>query len=99
MRTFASELIFAVADVLSDIPEGHVCSYGDVAAVIGTGPRQVGAVMASGVVDGPWWRIIRSDGTLPDDLWRQALDHYHDEGTPHTSTRVIMREARWVIGS
>ena len=95
-------VVEAVTQVLADVPAGRVCSYGDIAAVIGSGPRQVAAAMASGAVVGPWWRVIRSDGTLPPALWERALGHYRTEGTPlrtargeRVETAVDMAQARW----
>ena len=89
------DLLGAVADVVSDIPPGRVLSYGDVGALVGAGPRQIGKIMSSGVLDVPWWRVIRSDGTLPEALWARASEHYAREGTPLRGSRVDMRCARW----
>lgn len=52
----------------------------------------------------PWWRVVRSDGTLLPAHELRALDHYRAEGTPlreasHRAEghipRIDMRRARW----
>lgn len=42
----------AVGVVVGLVPPGHVVSYGDIAELIGIGPRQVGAIMAAGPAPG-----------------------------------------------
>jgi alkylated DNA nucleotide flippase Atl1 len=92
----------SVLDLIEQIPSGRVMSYGDVAAVLGSGgARAVGTVMArfgSGV---PWHRVIRSDGSPPAGHEAEALRRHRREGTPLTAsgTRVDMAAARWSPGS
>src|SRR4051812_50200083 len=75
------ELIEAVLQVASLVPAGKVLSYGDIAELLGTaGPRQVGRVMALHGAAVAWWRVVRSDGSLPADLMLQALAHYRRGG-------------------
>ncbi|MFV0462967.1 MAG: MGMT family protein [Nostocoides sp.] len=90
-----------VLDLVASIPAGAVLTYGDVAELVGGGPRAVGTVMArfgSGV---PWWRVIRADGRLPSGHEEQALDHHLSEGTPLRSppgradAKVDLAQARW----
>ncbi|NKX53789.1 MGMT family protein [Arthrobacter mobilis] len=100
------ELVDAVLQVAALVPAGKVLSYGDIAELLGAaGPRQVGRVMAlhGGAVS--WWRVVRSDGSLPAVLMWQALEHYRHEGTgllfPSAAARpalpkVRMAQARWV---
>ncbi|MET9374674.1 MGMT family protein [Streptomyces sp. NPDC002992] len=94
-----------VLEVAELIPPGRVMTYGDVAEWLGEGgPRQVGRVMAlyGGAV--PWWRVVRSDGTLLPGHELRALGHYRDEGTPLRQAgraaeghvpKLDMRRARW----
>ncbi|MEU0689479.1 MGMT family protein [Streptomyces uncialis] len=94
-----------VLDVAELIPAGRVMTYGDVAEWLEEGgPRQVGRVLAlyGGAV--PWWRVVRSDGTLLPGHELQALERYRAEGTPlRTASRAAeghlprldMRQARW----
>lgn len=87
-----------VLEVVEQIPEGRVMSYGDVAEMLGAGgPRQVGWVLShfgSGV---PWWRVLRTDGTFLAGHETAALAAYREEGTPlrPDGRRVDMRRARW----
>jgi len=52
--------------VLVALLEGEVVSYGDVAEVAGYPGRSraVGRLLSTTGVDVPWWRVIRSDGTI-----------------------------------
>lgn len=78
------------------IPPGRVATYGDVGeAMGGPGPRRIGALMSRYGALTTWWRVIRSDGTLPDALHREAMTHWRAEGTPLRAGRVDMRLARW----
>lgn len=95
MALDSAELYAAVAQVVGDIPPGNVMSYGDVAAIIGTGPRQVGKVMSTGVLNVPWWRVTRADGTLPEPLRARARREYAREGTPLTANGVQIARCRW----
>lgn len=97
MRTDYAE---AVLEVASLVARGSAVSYGDVAELLGAGgPRQVGAAMArSGGHGGrsvPWWRVVRSNGTLPADLAVDAAARWAEEGTPLRNGHVAMPEARW----
>ncbi|MFJ2229524.1 MGMT family protein [Streptomyces halstedii] len=94
-----------VLDVADLIPPGRVMTYGDVAEWLDEGgPRQVGRVMALYGGAAPWWRVVRSDGTLLPGHELRALDHYREEGTPLREAtratqghlpRLDMRHARW----
>ena len=65
----------AVYAVVQHIPEGQVLGYGHVAALLGSprAARQVGYALAAlsperadphGADAVPWWRVIRSDGSI-----------------------------------
>lgn len=94
-----------VLDVADLIPPGRVMTYGDVAEWLDEGgPRQVGRVMALYGGAAPWWRVVRSDGTLLPGHEPRALGHYREEGTPLREAsratqghlpRLDMRHARW----
>lgn len=94
-----------VLDVADRIPPGRVMTYGDVAEWLGEGgPRQVGRVMSLYGGAAPWWRVVRSDGTLLPGHELRALGHYREEGTPLRERgpaadghvpRLDMRRARW----
>lgn len=92
-----------VLDVVSQIPAGRVCTYGLIAECLkdryGTGSaRLVGQVMSRYGGIGPWWRVVRADGTLPRQLRTDALAHYDDEATAlvwRHPTKVDLTRALW----
>lgn len=49
--------------VVEALPEGTWTSYGDLAELIGTGPRQVGAYMRDGEVERAY-RVLTAGGTV-----------------------------------
>ncbi|MET1017660.1 MAG: MGMT family protein [Leifsonia flava] len=95
----AEGFVAAVLEVVDSIPPGHVMTYGDVAATLGSrGARVVGQVMARYGSDAPWWRVIRAGGHPPIDHEDRALVHYRDEGTPIVLTDAgyrVASAARW----
>lgn len=93
------DLASAVLDAVDLVPAAHVVTYGDVAALVGCGPRQVGAVMARWGGAVAWWRVLRSDGSPPPGHEREALRHYAAEGTPlrPDGRRVDLGRARWPL--
>lgn len=96
----------AVLLVVEGIPPGHVMTYGDVAAELGSrGARAVGRVMAMEGWSVPWWRVVRADGRPPAGHETEALAHYRAEATPlrglaraeedPLAYRLDLRAARW----
>lgn len=75
------------------IPAGRVAAYGDVAALAGTGPRQVGRIMARHGHLTAWWRVVRADGTSA--VADRAAVHWDAEGISHRAGRVIVAAHRW----
>ena len=57
------DLVEAVLSLCDEIPAGHVVSYGDIAAIAGCVPRQVGKIMSSHGKFTCWWRVVRADGS------------------------------------
>lgn len=49
---------------VAQVPAGRVASYGDIGALTGIGPRQVGSIMREHGDSVPWWRIVSHDGVL-----------------------------------
>ena len=49
---------------VAQVPPGRVASYGDIGALTGVGPRQVGAIMRDHGDAVPWWRVVAHDGVL-----------------------------------
>lgn len=88
------DLLSRVRAVVESIPVGRVATYGDVAEVVGTGARQVGALMSDLDDAAPWWRVVRADGTPPTCHGGGALERLAAEETPMKRTRVDVQRAR-----
>jgi alkylated DNA nucleotide flippase Atl1 len=93
------DLAGAVLDAVDLVPPGRVVTYGDIAALLRCGPRQVGAVMSAWGGAVAWWRVLRADGSPPRGHEHEALRHYRDEGTPLRpgGNRVDVGRARWPL--
>lgn len=76
----ADQLTEQVRLAVRAVPPGQVATYGDVAELVGCGPRKVGHIMATDASDTPWWRIVNASGRLPDHLLAEARKHWLDEG-------------------
>ena len=76
------------------VPAGRVVSYGDIAELVGTSARRVGAIMASAEPGVPWWRVVNASGRLPGHLVAEASRRWADEGTPAVDGRCVMSQAR-----
>jgi alkylated DNA nucleotide flippase Atl1 len=90
-----------VLSIVEQVPPGRVTTYGLIAEALHHslgrgGPRQVGAVMAAYGGPVPWWRVVRSDGSLPDSHLLEARQAYLAEGTPlRPSGAIDLRAAVW----
>ncbi|MFB9730601.1 MGMT family protein [Ornithinimicrobium kibberense] len=73
-------LVERVLRAVEQVPPGRVVSYGDLAALVGTGPRQVGAVLARWGGSVPWWRVTDRAGRLRPDLLARARPRWEQEG-------------------
>lgn len=71
------------------VPPGFVTTYGDLCP---GAPRHAGRVLAEAPARVPWWRVVRSDGTLPkgDEQRKRLLA----ENVPIRGQRVSMTKAR-----
>lgn len=69
-----------VLSVVDHVPPGRVVAYGDIADLVGTSPRRVGAIMRSHGQFVPWWRVTSSSGDVPRHLHDRAWPHWDDEG-------------------
>ncbi len=73
------------------IPEGFVCTYGDISP---GAPRYAGAVLSqSPAADVPWWRVVRADGSLA--VGRDQARRLRAEGVPFRRGRVDLDVARF----
>lgn len=92
-------LVERVLRAVECAPPGRVVTYGDIAAVVGCGPRQVGAVMARWGGAVAWWRVVDARGRLPGALLARARVHWTDEGVPaRADGGVRLGECRWDVG-
>ncbi|MBX8996110.1 MGMT family protein [Corynebacterium testudinoris] len=81
--TDVQEAVLAAVDKLSP---GEVTTYGEIAAEVGTGPRQVGRVLAEVGHLTAWWRVVRADGSSHDPA--RSVPHWDAEGISHTGCAV-----------
>lgn len=61
-----SELRSKIYAVLNAVPAGSVTSYGEIAKIVGCGPRQIGYALRMLPKDTklPWFRVINSAGKI-----------------------------------
>ena len=81
-----------ILNAVRAIPEGFVCTYGDLSP---GSPRFAGRVLHGTKEDVPWWRVVRADGSLP--LGGDQRARLDAEGVPMLASeppRVDMRRAR-----
>jgi methylated-DNA-protein-cysteine methyltransferase-like protein len=80
----------AVADVVLAIPRGVVVSYGWVAAEAGKpgAARAVGRLLGRHPEPLPWWRVVRSDGRLADEVASSQAERLRAEGVEVVDGRV-----------
>ena len=81
-----NELTARVLDCVDLIPPGRVATYGDIAAMVGTGPRQVGHIMAAHGHLSNWWRVVRADGGSQ--VADRARVQWEAEGITHSRGRL-----------
>lgn len=91
----------ALAAVACLVPPGRAVSYGALARILGRGgARLAGRAMAEADPGTPWWRVVRADGSLPEDLAARAAPERDREGTPLRPAagglpRVDLARAAW----
>ena len=78
----ALALLDDVLRAVECVPPGRLVSFGDIAALVGTGPRQVGRVMAQAGGGVAWWRVTNARGELPVHLREEASRRWRAEGIP-----------------
>ncbi len=96
------DLADRVSAVVRLIPPGRVVSYGDIAELLGIGPRIVGRVMALNTdPELPWWRVVNAAGRLPSHLVDDATRHWAAEGivTGPSGPGVSMSRYRAELGA
>lgn len=75
-------LVEKVLRAVELVPRGRVVSYGDLAALVGVGPRQVGSIMRLYGSNVTWWRVTNASGDLPAGLRQKAFALWADEDIP-----------------
>lgn len=94
-------LIYEILSAVSEIPEGYVASYGQIAALIGheRNARLVGKVLSEAEMYGdyPCHRVVNSAGrTAPG--WKEQRRLLEDEGvTFRPNGNVDMKKHRWDV--
>jgi alkylated DNA nucleotide flippase Atl1 len=83
----------AVRTALANLPPGDTYSYGWVADQAGYPGRArgVGTLLASGLDDVPWWRVVRADGTLTPHIAAEQAKLLRKEGVEVVNGRVRER--------
>jgi alkylated DNA nucleotide flippase Atl1 len=84
------DFVDAVRAVIAALPPGETFSYGWVADEAGYPgrARSVGALLAQGGDDLPWWRVVRSDGRFAEHLAREQSARLKAEGVEVANGRV-----------
>jgi alkylated DNA nucleotide flippase Atl1 len=93
MATMA-ELADSILLATDAIPAGQVSTYGDIAKVVGCGPRLVARVLAGSGGETCWWRVVRADGTIAPHLVAEGTTHLVGEGVPVRDGRVDLARFR-----
>lgn len=100
-----SEFRDRIYTLISELPDGKVTTYGDLAALAGFpyAARLVGVVAHGGPVDLPWHRLVYSDGSIVagfpggSEAQRQLLEQ--DGISCDSDGRIVnFGEKRWAPG-
>lgn len=73
-------LVERVLRAVEQVPRGRLVAYGDIARLVGTGPRQVGSIMRHWGGNVSWWRVTNASGDLPVQLRDEARQLWAREG-------------------
>lgn len=93
------KFIERVLSLIEQVPPGRAVSYGQLADYLGRGgARNIGQIMSVYGSAVPWWRVVRTDGSMAPHLMLEAQQHWRDESMPVYRGRVDMREAEFRIG-
>jgi methylated-DNA-protein-cysteine methyltransferase-like protein len=89
--------------VIQAIPEGRLCSYGDIARLAGLPgqARRVGRVLSQLPKDShlPWFRVVNSRGKISFPEQSQAylrqIQYLMDEGSAEPDGKLLWQQRRW----
>ncbi len=88
----------AVAKAVRQIPKGMTGSYALIALLAGKPGRARAVVRSLHLLDDvPWWRVIKSDGTVAKEIAAKQAPKLRREGVEVTGRRVPS-SARWRPG-
>jgi methylated-DNA-protein-cysteine methyltransferase-like protein len=95
------EYVEEVLQLVENIPEGRVMSYGAVADALAdrsgrNSARQVGTIMARHGGSVPWHRVVTSAGRTPPGHEQEARQRLLSEGVPLNGDHVDMKRASWM---
>lgn len=78
-----------VAAVVSSIPKGQTASYAQVALMAGKPGASRAVVRALHALDDvPWWRVVKSDGTVAKEMFAKQAPKLRREGVRLSGRRV-----------
>ena len=81
LRTLGHDVVVErVLRAIEQVPRGRVVSYGDLASLVGVGPRQVGTIMRLYGSNVTWWRVTNASGDLPAPLMDEVRQRWAAEG-------------------
>ncbi|PKQ33100.1 MAG: cysteine methyltransferase [Actinobacteria bacterium HGW-Actinobacteria-2] len=89
-----AELSDSVLMATAAIPAGRVATYGDVGKVVGCGPRLVARILAGSGGSTSWWRVVRADGSIAEQLVSEASTRLGREGVEVVGGRVDLAKHR-----
>jgi alkylated DNA nucleotide flippase Atl1 len=85
----------AVFDAVECIPPGRVSTYGTIGKLVGIGPRRVARALATGGGAVPWFRVVRADGSVAEQVRVRQLELLAAEGVPMRNGRVVLAAVGW----
>jgi methylated-DNA-protein-cysteine methyltransferase-like protein len=81
-----------IAAVVAAIPRGHTASYSQVALMAGKPGAARAVVRALHALDDvPWWRVVKSDGTVAREMFATQAPRLRREGVQLSGRRVVKR--------
>lgn len=89
-----AELAGSILLAAESVPAGRVTTYGDIARIVGCGPRLVARVLADQGDRTCWWRVVRADGTIAPHLVPDAAPRLVAEGVAVRDGRVSLARHR-----
>jgi alkylated DNA nucleotide flippase Atl1 len=94
MAPTMAELADSILLATDSIPPGRVSTYGDIAKLVGCGPRLVARVLANSGGEACWWRVVRADGTIAPQLVAEGSRRLAEEGVPARAGRIDLSRFR-----